>query len=572
MMYLWTNEDIEKILMQLDEQHLPFEKYTFSGDGDSLHLLGKGGFALVYEASLRSNLKNKFAIKVIGFGDKRVDSGFFNASAKAQKDLSFRQENVIKVYDYTELCVWLDESNHIIRAEKTGLETQTENCLKLQFIVMEKSDSVIFHSKAGKTKLTIPALADYDEREILKVAYDIGNALTKAHSMNILHRDVKLENIFYSEKDRRYKLGDFGIAKVTDDGMATTVTFTRGYGAPEVVGSLDEKYDNTADIYSFGILLYVLCNGLRFPDSENYNVNSKVQYSKGYLLPRPAHGSDGLSQIIEKMCRYDPDDRYQSVDEVMLDLETLMFSYGIRYEKEHSKAALISGITFLLIGTAAWKLTFRPMMEMDLSRILYLLIGLSIGKFFLCRIKKSTTFLTAAILGTGIYWLVSAGISWLKILYLACIIFSSGNLGGIVSGVLLSVVLADLMEKTGGIRMQDARDYRWTAVVALSLAGVLLYQFMVLGSNDRKMTKNYLSKNRYWIFISILYAIHIPVGLILQNGYTGIYGRLLGSSIMNEIIDLDLAKVGIVGFSFCVVWMIRERMLVHMEQLKKKQS
>ena len=54
----WTEADIEAVLMQLDEQGLPFEKYCFTADGDGLVLLGKGGFANVYEGHKRGAEKN----------------------------------------------------------------------------------------------------------------------------------------------------------------------------------------------------------------------------------------------------------------------------------------------------------------------------------------------------------------------------------------------------------------------------------------------------------------------------------------------------------------------------------
>ena len=62
-MNLWTNEEIEKILVQLDQRKLPFEKYTCVKNQSSLQLLGRGGSANVYEAEDRKFHKEKFAIK-----------------------------------------------------------------------------------------------------------------------------------------------------------------------------------------------------------------------------------------------------------------------------------------------------------------------------------------------------------------------------------------------------------------------------------------------------------------------------------------------------------------------------
>ena len=96
-------------------------------------------------------------------------------------------------------------------------ENISRTTIKLQFVLMEKIDSVITRTKGGNIKMTPESLANGDEQEILKLAYDIGLALKRAHNKNVLHRDVKLENVFYSEKKKQYKLGDFGIAKKTEE-------------------------------------------------------------------------------------------------------------------------------------------------------------------------------------------------------------------------------------------------------------------------------------------------------------------------------------------------------------------
>lgn len=358
-MNIWTKEEIEEILIALDRQRLPFAKYAFTGLGEGLHLLGEGGFALVYEACSREKQNRKFAIKVVGFGDKHVDSAFFREAVEVQKYLGNIRPDVVRVYDDTELYVRiLEKDGHITAVQQTAKDGAEENVLKLQFIVMEKIEPVLTMNASGQPCLKPQRLAEFHEDEILKLAFDIGNALTRAHEEKVLHRDVKLENIFYSPGEKHYKLGDFGIAKQTDDGMASTMTFTRGYGAPEVVGSLDEKYDDTADIYSFGMLLYVLANGLRFPDSENYHVNLAAQYRNGYRLPRPEHVSDGLWEILDKMTRFDPDERYQSMKEVMGAFDRLLFNPMVQYKKKHNSATGILCIWFFVAGVVTAAVTF----------------------------------------------------------------------------------------------------------------------------------------------------------------------------------------------------------------------
>lgn len=360
----WTNKEIETILVQLDEAVLPFKNYCFTGIGQGLNLLGTGGFSNVYEAELRKDHNRSFAIKVIGFGDKSVAPAEFKEEVGAQKRLCFSQENTVRILEAVEIHVWFDDELRVLKAETAdaGAEKeqnisgttkiQGQDYLTLQFIVMEKLSAVLTMERYGKKSLFPAGLADFEEEEIRKVAYDIGKALEYAHKNKILHRDIKLENIFYDEQRKRYKLGDFGIAKVTQDGMASTTAFTRGYVAPEVNRQTNVKYDNTADIYSFGMLLYVLMNGLKFPGSENYNVNVELQYQQGYVLPTPEHCYGKLFEIVRKMCSFDPDDRYQSMEQVMNELDGILGDEREHYRKEHKPASFVLGNVFLILGVA----------------------------------------------------------------------------------------------------------------------------------------------------------------------------------------------------------------------------
>ncbi len=375
-MYIWTSAEVEQILIELDAKKLPFKKYKFAQLGSGLSYLGRGGFSVVYEGRKRSQSQATYAIKVIGFGDKHVDSQFFRSSVRTQKVLGKLNECVITVYDYASFYVWLDEENHVSKVKKVyrwTKEPMDGNYLKLQFICMEKQDAVLYYDASGKKKLTPERLAVYEEQEVLKLGAMIGRALHHTHRRKVLHRDIKLENLFYDSRKKQYKLGDYGIAKVTVDGAASTVAFTKGYGAPEVVGSLDEKYDETADIYSLGMVLYVLMNDRKFPGSKDYFVNVSEQYQKGYVLERPSNGSDPLFAIVKKMCHYNPDERYQNMEEVLEGLEDLIFHSGANYKRKHKFAQLVVGIVSFALGVFILQ---NPNMQLEVfGRVLLL------GKF-----------------------------------------------------------------------------------------------------------------------------------------------------------------------------------------------
>lgn len=566
-MYIWTNEEIEKILMQLDEQEAIFKKYSFTRKNDRMQLLGQGGFALVYEAEERGSGRRKYAIKVIGFGEKHVNSEFFENTVKAQKDTGYLQNNIVKIYDYAERFVWINEDNCVIWIQENKdtfpkKELPEANCLKLQFILMEKLESVLLRDRTGRVKLFPDRLSGDNEKEILKLAYDIGKALSLAHKKNILHRDVKLENIFYEVKGKHYKLGDFGIARVTDDGMASTSAGTKGYSAPEVIGNLEERYDNTADIYSFGMLLYVLLNEMKFPDSDNYNSNFKMQYQQGYVLPRPENGSEKLYRIIEKMCRYDPDERYQSMEEVLNDLENLLFHSDISYRREHKDASLAVGVLLLFLGVIAWKLTFKPELVIQLSKMTYIFLALSIGKWVLKLFKKNVIAVSIIILGAGIYLMVFSGFSWIKLILLLCITFSSGNFAGIFAGTILITNVVSLVTKQNQQMLQNCQDYRWTAVTLLSLAAVMMLQYSALQDRDYTLTVIYLKKYRYWFAVFLVYALICFYGFITRG--KDMCGEIWGGKLAFWLLTYEPMKVGGIGAGFSILWMIREKILINM--------
>ncbi|MBO5410656.1 MAG: protein kinase [Clostridia bacterium] len=167
------------------------------------------------------------------------------------------------------------------------------------------------------------------KEESIKLGIDICKALGIMHKHNIIHRDVKSENIFVSENGD-YKLGDFGTARIierTEDNRTKTGTFL--YMAPEVIKS--EPYGAKADIYSLGILLYTLLNDGRFPFFPPYPENVKFEDRQnafkcrisGQALPEPRNADKAAAAIILKACEYDSKKRFSSVEEMGTALESL---------------------------------------------------------------------------------------------------------------------------------------------------------------------------------------------------------------------------------------------------------
>ena len=565
---------MEAILVQLNKQNLPFKKYAFSALGEGLSLLGSGASANVYEAVMKGKKREVAAIKVIGFGNRHVDSEDFRHSVEVQKELGRYKNNIVKIHDSVELRVWIEGEHDVVKAEKIGFFGETEpegHFLHLQFILMEKISPVLRINKF-KQKLIPDKLKTYDEKEILKLAYEIGTAIDRAHKNNLIHRDIKLENIFYEPRGGHYKLGDFGIARTTDDGMASTVAFTKGYGAPEVVGTLEDKYDHTADIYSFGMMLYVLLNDIRFPESENYHPNVH-QYVQGYIPPDPINGSDELVRIVQKMISFDPDDRYQSMEEVLNAFDKFRYDHRIKYQREHKSTLLVLGTAFALMGAAVWKLSFMQGLKLDFTIGKYIFCGLCIGRSVLSIYKKETGLISVSIFVVGIYLLIVSGFSWWGLLFLIFIVACGHIFVGILGGSAVIANVTYLIMNAASLSESEFTEYRWMAVLLLSLAGALLEGHALLGERAEKIGKVYFRKNLFWIVVTAYYlnlAIMERCIAISNSTSLHIYERLLGTNNINWILSWNPELVGICGTGFCVGWMIREWVLVFIE--KKRAS
>ena len=559
----WTNEEINNILVQLDEKCLPFSKYTFVKDGADFCCIGEGSTALVYEAVKRKKFSHKrYAIKVVGFNDGDGDSELFVQSTQAQMNLSITMDNIANIADYAEFFVWIEDDRVSDIKRIYNHERPTDNnCIKLQFILMEKLEPLIKRDGPGNVSLSNYKLIDGGDKERYKLAYDVAKGLNYAHSKNILHRDIKLENIMYSYDSDCYKIVDFGIAKITRDGSASTIAFTKGYGAPEVVYSKDDKYDKTADIYSLGILLYVLFNDLKFPDSKNYNVNLKSQYQEGYVLPQPENCSDEMYRIIKKMCQYDPDDRYQSMDEVMNEIEALLITDELKYKRTHQKGVVTLSVCFSVLGIVLWKFCFIPEYDIKLTPLVYVFMAMGVVKFVLYLYKKNTVVVSILMVALGTYLLVSTGFEWWKLLILMAFVFFKGRVSGIGAGVLILLKLLAVVEPYYSGLTVFLNEERWIVILVLSIAYFLLCQYIAMDWRDVKMLSHFHTKNTLFLIVFITYLMCCLLGIGLC--FIDINMFNVASGVYSELKTYELLKVGITGLIFWGAFFIREKILMN---------
>lgn len=313
-------KEFEKILEQINALNEPFSKFEFFEKDGQFQLIGKGGFSVVYDMASKKNPNEHYAMKIIEIGRDFEALKRSKETFKIQKILSKNSRYIMKLFEEKTLLVRLDEDGNVKYVQEVKEKIAAEDGMILQFILMEKLEHIVIKNPYKKIKL-VERLCN--EKEVLKFAIHIGQAIKTAHENKVLHRDIKLENIFWDERTECYKLGDFGIAKLIENGNADTIVYTDGYGAPEIKKRLKDSYDATVDIYSFGISLYLLLNKLRFPGSEGYYVN-RIQYEPLFIFPAPEKASEVMTRMIRKMCSYYKEERYQTMAEVLETLKDIM--------------------------------------------------------------------------------------------------------------------------------------------------------------------------------------------------------------------------------------------------------
>ena len=161
--------------------------------------------------------------------------------------------------------------------------------------------------------------------DAVHLALDIARALEHCHSRNIVHRDIKPDNILITQSGMA-KLTDLGLAKRTDETSHLTAA-RQGFGTPYYMPyeqALNAKYaDGRSDIYALGATLYHLVAGeVPFPGKNPLEIVEKKDI--GEFLPASFHNPavpPALDAILNRMLAREPGDRYQTASELIVDME-----------------------------------------------------------------------------------------------------------------------------------------------------------------------------------------------------------------------------------------------------------
>lgn len=280
-------------------------------------IIGVGGMSVVYKAY--DNVDDRIvAIKILKdeFLNNEEFKRRFKNESKAIALLS--HENIVRVYD-----VNFGE--------------------KLQYIVMEYIDGITLKEYINKQNSITWNDAVYFMTQILR-------AVQHAHDKGIVHRDIKPQNIILLPNGT-LKVTDFGIARFSRSETKTLTEQAIGsvhYIAPEQAKG--EQTDERADIYSMGVVLYEMLAGKVPFDSENAVSVAlmQVQANAEKLTQINPNIPKGLEQICVHAMQKNPDDRYQSATEMLLDIEEIIknpntvFNYASNTESQTKSVPIVT--------------------------------------------------------------------------------------------------------------------------------------------------------------------------------------------------------------------------------------
>ena len=186
---------------------------------------------------------------------------------------------------------------------------------------------IVFEYVEGETlKQRIARLGPLDTQEALAYAIEIARGLTVAHARNMVHRDIKPQNVLI-DAEGRAKLTDFGISRqLEQDGMTATgrVLGTTDYVAPEQ--AMGHAVDPRSDLYSLGVVLYEMLLG-QVPFHADSQVGVAMKHVNEELpdvQQRRPEVSAAAALVVERATTKDPSRRYQEVGEMIDDLTTAL--------------------------------------------------------------------------------------------------------------------------------------------------------------------------------------------------------------------------------------------------------
>lgn len=284
-----------------------------------LNSLGAGGMGEVYLAT-DSRLDRTVALKVLSSDISRDQRRMQRFLQEAKVASSLNQPNILTVFEFGEV---------------DGL-----TFLATEFI---DGETLRDHLHGKRLKLS----------EILEISIQVLAALDAAHEARIVHRDIKPENVMIRRRDRVVKVLDFGLAKATEKKLSTirgeehseaatayktapgTIMGTINYMSPEQAQA--KPVDERTDIWSTGVMIYEMVTGAQpfTGATTSHTIVQILEKEPAPLVNVPAE----LQRIVSKAMTKDPDERYQTAKDMLIDLRSLKKQLDLKAEIERTSSS-----------------------------------------------------------------------------------------------------------------------------------------------------------------------------------------------------------------------------------------
>uniref|UniRef100_K1RCF7 non-specific serine/threonine protein kinase n=1 Tax=Magallana gigas TaxID=29159 RepID=K1RCF7_MAGGI len=251
-------------------------------------LLGEGAFGKVFLCHDKEEQDKKYAMKVIDLKELLWE----------ERDLAEKEANLLTTLQH----------QYILHAVTTFQEKETL-CIVTEFCDHGDLEQYL-KSRKGKS---------LEEQRIVEWFRQICSALEYLHGRNVLHRDIKTQNIFLTGTEMTAKLGDLGLAKVLESSFQKALTFCGSpyYMSPEILAC--KAYDSKSDIWAMGVCMYEMAT-LKRPFNAHRMQQLVFEIVHGQMPPMPNDEySSQLIEIIERMICRNPDER-PSATELLQDV------------------------------------------------------------------------------------------------------------------------------------------------------------------------------------------------------------------------------------------------------------
>ena len=285
-------------------------------------IVGRGSAGIVLRGFDRA-LHRNVAIKILDPAIAGVGAARQRFAREARAMAAISHEHVVPVYEVS---------------EHSGLP----------YFVME-------YVPGGSLERRLRSQGPFDLEAVLRIGFQIAQALAAAHASGLVHRDIKPGNILMDRGTERVRVADFGLVRVANDVSCTRSGFIAGtpqYMAPEQVKA--EPCDGRSDLFSLGSLLYALCTGhAPFRADTIYAVLQRIVHDS----PRSIREFNSsipawFDEFVQKLMSKNREDRFASADEVsrILQSELAVLQHpeqaGPRYwmSPQHKSASATSRI------------------------------------------------------------------------------------------------------------------------------------------------------------------------------------------------------------------------------------